>query len=90
LDQKVSIVKDLKGGEWKNWSKWMVWNFDYVKIIMVQNINGLMKYVMNEIKRNLKTKEVVSVKRWRNMIDLWILMRSGNIPDYYDIIIDRE
>jgi hypothetical protein len=90
LDQKVSIVKDLKVGEGKNWSKWMAWSFDYVKIIIAQNINGFMKYVKNEIKRNLKMKEVISVKRWRNMIDLDILMWSGNIPYYYTIIIDRE
>jgi hypothetical protein len=29
---------------------------------MEQNINGLMKYAMNEIKLNLKMKEVIFVK----------------------------
>jgi hypothetical protein len=58
LDQKVSNMKDLKGGKGKNWSKWMVWSFDYIKIIMVQNINGFMKYVKNEIKRIWKWKKL--------------------------------
>jgi hypothetical protein len=49
---------------------------------MIQNINGFIKYVKNEIKKNLKMKEIISGKRRRNMIDLEILMRSGNIPDY--------
>jgi hypothetical protein len=29
---------------------------------MIQNINGFMKYMKNEIKRNLKMKEVIFVK----------------------------
>jgi hypothetical protein len=67
----------------------MVLSFDYVKI-MIENIKGFIKYVKNEMKKNLKMEEVISGKRWRNMFDLEILMRNGNILDYYDTIMERE